>query len=138
MHEAGLGASFSADHDQKEVSFIDIGQREAGNGVSSRALLHRNGGVVGQVCHHLAGVVDELVDLGTLGFQHRVELRQLSLAESVILHQSVHVKAVAKLCGDASCRGVGLLQITKCLQLCHFVADGGGGQDELLALGQCL
>ena len=58
---------------------------------------------------------------------HLAELLRRKLCP---LHHVVYIQPVRFIRRDPPRRGVRLLQISKLLQICHFVADGGRGDPE--------
>ena len=87
---------------------------------------HGHGGQIGHFGDHLAHLGDDLIHFLHFQFQRLVQTLGLIHAQPIILHQLIHIQPVAGRGGDASGRGVGLLQQAHLGQVRHLVADGGG------------
>ena len=96
------------------------------------------GGVVGELTHQLARLVNDPVQLPHLQVHGLIDPLGLLKGELVLFHQLVDVEAVAQWRGNPSGGGVGLLQVAQLLQGRHLIADGGGAAVQVRQLSDDL
>ena len=97
-----------------------------------RPRLDGDGGVVGQAGGKTGGIREDIVKLTQLFAQGAVDRLDLTVRHAVTVNERIDVEAVTKLGGNATCRGVRLLEIAHRFQLSHFVADGSRRTGQLL------
>ena len=113
-------------HDDESVA-LHHQQIEPPDGHAAQTGGEGEGGVIGELGHHPARLVQHPVQLPHPHGQGLVDALGLLEGELVLLHQLVDIEPVALGRRDAPGGGVGLFQQAHRLQIRHFVADGGGG-----------
>ena len=96
--------------------------------------LDGNAGIIGQIGRQVGRRQKDLIQLSHFCLEQVIDLCDLVGCHGISLDERIHVKAVSQLAGNTTGRCVGLLQISKLLQLCHLVADCSRRTVQLLIL----
>ena len=94
--------------------------------------------VVADLGEDLAGLVDDPVQLLHLQVQRSVDPLRLLKGQLVLPHQLVDIQTVTCGGGDPPGGGVRLFQQPHLGQVCHLIANGGGGHIQSSQLGDGL